>query len=158
MFIDLRAGYFICYGTVKISSTFSWRFPLGLQAGVGILLAVGTPFFPHSPHWLRHAGRHTEADMAGTKLGMTVVEAKHDEINVTTRDDSGPGANTVRADTTKKSDNEFWTVAKLLWSKDIRFRTFFGVFLMAMQQVGVHTLNVTHDATVPFCITWLTFN
>ncbi|KAK0210316.1 general substrate transporter, partial [Desarmillaria ectypa] len=47
--IGIVTGYFTCYGSIKVPGSFSWRFPLALQAMVAIILAIGTPFFQHSP-------------------------------------------------------------------------------------------------------------
>ncbi|KAJ7094404.1 general substrate transporter [Mycena epipterygia] len=120
--VGVAAGYFTCFGTVKSADSFSWRLPLGLQAVVAIVLAIGTPFFPHSPHWLLSVGRPSDAEAATMRLGLQLSEIrKEDEASVArpTRD--------VAKQTFKQQ-------AKELWAKDVRFRTFFGLFLMGMQQ------------------------
>lgn len=111
----------MCYGTSRVSSSFSWRFPLGMQAGVSAILAAGSPFLPHSPRWLRHVGRGVEADATWIKLGVSAADAEKTEET----------ANRV------EMRREGWLKeAQQLWNKDVRKRTALGVFLMAMQQVG----------------------
>jgi hypothetical protein len=96
---------------------------LGLQAVVAILLAIGIPFFPYSPHWLLSVGRAADAEKATLTLGLQLTEIrKEDEASA-----SGPGAAVAK--------QGFKQQAKGLWAKDVRFRTFFGLFLMGMQQV-----------------------
>ncbi|KAJ7892749.1 general substrate transporter [Mycena olivaceomarginata] len=121
--IGVASGYFTCFGTVRHTGSFSWRLPLGLQAVVAILLAIGIPFFPHSPHWLLSVGRAADAEKATLTLGLQLTEIrKEDEASA-----SGPGAAVAK--------QGFKQQAKGLWAKDVRFRTFFGLFLMGMQQV-----------------------
>ncbi|KAJ7359236.1 general substrate transporter [Mycena albidolilacea] len=120
--IGVASGYFTCFGTVKHAGSFSWRLPLGLQAVVAILLAIGIPFFPHSPHWLLSVGRAADAEKATLTLGLHLTEIrKEDEASA-----SGPGVAAAK--------QGFKQQAKGLWAKDVRFRTFFGLFLMGMQQ------------------------
>ncbi|KAK7056853.1 hypothetical protein VNI00_002570 [Paramarasmius palmivorus] len=102
--MGIMSGYFTCYGSVNASSSLSWRLPLALQAGVSLLMAIGTPFFPHSPRWLIHVGRHTDAEIALRRLGMDAVEAKKE---------------TGALDTAPiESRREFWKHAKELFAKD----------------------------------------
>ncbi|KAJ7265413.1 general substrate transporter [Mycena haematopus] len=119
--IGVASGYFTCFGTVKHAGSFSWRLPLALQAVVAISVAIGTPFFPHSPHWLLSVGRPAEAEMATLKLDLQLTEIRKEESSA-----SGPAAE-VTLQTLKQQMKE-------LWAKDVRFRTLFGVFLMGMQQ------------------------
>ncbi|KAJ7827616.1 general substrate transporter [Mycena olivaceomarginata] len=118
--VGVASGYFTCFATVKDAGSFSWRLPLGLQAVVAILLAIGTPFFPHSPHWLLSVGRPADAEAATLALGLQLTEIRKE-------DDAGGPAVAAPKQTLKQQ-------VKGLWAKDVRFRTFFGLFLMGMQQ------------------------
>ncbi|KAJ7864919.1 general substrate transporter [Mycena leptocephala] len=122
--IGVASGYFTCFGTVKHAGSFSWRLPLGLQAIVAILLAIGTPLFPHSPHWLLSVGRPADAEAAALTLGLQLTEIR-------TEDEATAAGRAVSV--AKQSWKE---QAKELWAKDVRFRTFFGLFLMGMQQAS----------------------
>ncbi|KAJ6560253.1 general substrate transporter [Mycena capillaripes] len=136
--IGVAAGYFTCFGSVKYAGNFSWRLPLGLQAVVAFVLAVGTPFFPHSPHWLLSVGRPVAAEAAALKLGLQLTEIrKAGEISA-----SGPA--------TEVAKRSFIQQAKELWAKDVRFRTFFGFFLMVMQQQACGIDAVLYYAPVLF--------
>ncbi|KAL4249825.1 major facilitator superfamily protein [Abortiporus biennis] len=122
--IGIATGYFVCYGTSRINSSLSWRFPLGMQAVVSSILAVGSPFLPHSPRWLRHVGRGAEADATWLKLGVSAADAEKSEENA------------QRAETVSNKRESWWKEAQQLWKKDIRKRTSLGVFLMAMQNAS----------------------
>ncbi|ESK90482.1 mfs sugar [Moniliophthora roreri MCA 2997] len=119
--IGTMTGYFTCYGSVNVPSTLSWRLPLAIQAGVSLLLAIGVPFFPHSPRWLVHVGRHQEAEVAHKRLGMQAAEAKKNDTGVL---ETAP----------IESRRNFWKHAKELFSKDVRSRTLLGLFIMGIQQ------------------------
>ncbi|KAK7053974.1 MFS sugar [Favolaschia claudopus] len=120
--LGVAGGYFTCFGSVKQAGSISWRIPLGLQAVVAIILCIGTPFFPHSPHWLLSVGRPAEAEAAAIKLGLQLTEIRKQDEAATV----STGAQVVKQDWKQQ--------AKELWAKDVRFRTFFGLFLMGMQQ------------------------
>nr|GAT54090.1 MFS sugar [Mycena chlorophos] len=120
--LGVAAGYFTCFGSVKYHTSIAWRAPLIVQAAVAMALAVVTPFFPHSPHWLLSVGRVAEAEKATTRLGLHVTEI---------RKEGELAAGDAAAEIAKLSP---WQQVKELWAKDVRFRTFFALFLMSMQQ------------------------
>ncbi|KAL2825776.1 sugar transporter [Aspergillus cavernicola] len=49
------------YGTFKLNSTWSWRIPSAVQAGMPLIQLCGIFFLPESPRWLASKGRHEEA-------------------------------------------------------------------------------------------------
>ncbi|KAJ7639563.1 general substrate transporter [Roridomyces roridus] len=119
----IAAGYFTCFGTIKHAGSISWRLPLGLQAVVAIVLAIGTPFFEHSPHWLLSVGRSRDAEAAALRLGLQLAEVrKEDEVSTATP-----------SEPCKRS---LVSQVKELFATDVRFRTLFGLFLMSMQQAS----------------------
>ncbi|KAJ7228698.1 general substrate transporter [Mycena pura] len=120
--VGVATGYFTCFGTINFPDSVSWRLPLALQAVVAIVLAIGTPFFPHSPHWLRSVGRPCDAEAATVKFGLRVTEVRKEDEAIA----GGPSAQVAKL--------TFVQQAKELWAKDVRFRTFFALFLMGMQQ------------------------
>ncbi|KII89140.1 hypothetical protein PLICRDRAFT_109396 [Plicaturopsis crispa FD-325 SS-3] len=123
--IGIAAGYFVTYGTVRASASFSWRFPFGMQAVAGIILAAGSIFLPHSPRWLKHVGRDAEVDVAWARLGLTAAEAEKESETV------------QRTEEQESRRQQDWrSIAKQLWHRDVRMRTFLGCFLMAMQQAS----------------------
>ncbi|CAK5275578.1 unnamed protein product [Mycena citricolor] len=119
--IGVASGYFTCFGTVKRAGSFSWRFPIALQAVVAMTLAIGTPFLAHSPHWLLHVGRALEAEAAASKFGLQFSEVRRDEAAA-----GGPATDISKLSLVGQ--------AKQLWARDVRFRTLFALFLMGMQQ------------------------
>ncbi|KZT06349.1 general substrate transporter [Laetiporus sulphureus 93-53] len=118
--IGIASGYFVCYGSACSPSSFSWRFPFGMQAVVSVMLAAGAPFLPYSPRWLRMVGRDADAEAAWLKLGVNTADVEKIELNVRGNDTEG----------------NWWEETKLLWMNGVRTRTALGVFLMAMQQAS----------------------
>ncbi|KAG2168610.1 hypothetical protein JADG_008349 [Aureobasidium aubasidani] len=71
-------GYFTCYGSVQIESSFSWRAPYIIQAILGLVLAT-TPFIlPQSPRWLLLNGHRDRAIKELKRLDFSAVEAEKD--------------------------------------------------------------------------------
>ncbi|KAK7689845.1 hypothetical protein QCA50_006484 [Cerrena zonata] len=121
--IGIASGYFVCYGTSRIDSSLSWRFPLGMQSIVSVILAAGCPFLPHSPRWLRHVGRRAEANVAWERLGVSAADAEKTEES----------ANRERERVQRGS---VWEEARAMWEKDVRKRTALGVFVMGMSNAS----------------------
>lgn len=118
---DVVAGYFITYGTARIPSSLSWRFPFGMQATISMILAAGCPFLPHSPRWLHHVGRHDEARIAWERLGVSAADVEKTE---------------QAAQREEAPRESFWNETKQMWKKGVRGRTALGVFLSGMQQAS----------------------
>ncbi|KFZ04608.1 hypothetical protein V502_10022 [Pseudogymnoascus sp. VKM F-4520 (FW-2644)] len=77
--LGVMMGYFICYGTVNISSSLSWRLPLALQAAVAAFGAgAAAMYLPPSPRWLAHKGRKSEASATWDLLGVSAAEREKD--------------------------------------------------------------------------------
>ncbi|KAI5119490.1 hypothetical protein M0805_009514 [Coniferiporia weirii] len=122
--IGIASGYFVCYGTVRMVGSMSWRIPFTLQTCLAVAYAIGSPFLIHSPRWLRHVGRNEDALKAWTRLGLNPAEAEKEDISA---------ANEAR-DGERRGN---WkTEARQLWRKDLRKRTILGCFLMGMQQLS----------------------
>ena len=136
------SGYFICYGTVRVPTSLSWRFPFGMQAVIATVLAVGTPFLPHSPRWLRHVGRTADADAAWVKLGVRSADAEKTEENAS------------RDEAQKLS---WWQEGQQVWKKGVRGRTALGIFLMGMQQVHSFIWEARIERRLKICSTLLGF-
>lgn len=54
-------AFWLGYGTSSLSSTASYRIPVGLQLVAGFFLLVGAYFIPESPRWLIYKDRNAEA-------------------------------------------------------------------------------------------------
>ncbi|KIY66042.1 general substrate transporter [Cylindrobasidium torrendii FP15055 ss-10] len=113
--VGITLGFFTCYGSVNIASSASWRLPVIVQSVVAITLAVGTPFCPHSPRWLRHAGRVAEIERACIRLGAVEYEPSSDDL---------------------QERPAFKAQIRQLWAKDLRMRTIFCVVMMSLQQLS----------------------
>jgi hypothetical protein len=121
---DFYVGYFVCYGTVRLHNSVSWRFPFGMQAVAGSIFSAGSLFLPHSPRWLKHVGREAEATAAWSRLGFSNAEAEK-ELEATQRIE----------EEVNDGEKPWWDIIKQLLDKRVRKRTLLGCFLMASQQV-----------------------
>ncbi|KLJ11357.1 hypothetical protein EMPG_13380 [Blastomyces silverae] len=134
----LVIGYFSCYGTVRVQSSFSWRFPIALQAGIALwLTAVSLFYLPESPRWLHHHGHRAAAEAACTRLGINVIES-YNEMD----GDANPHE--------RGNAEEFSTISarlrqhyarsarnlRLILGPGSRKQALLGVFLMSMQQLS----------------------
>ena len=84
--IGLMVAFWVGAGTTHITGQASWRIPLGIQIGPGIVLLIGAMFLPYSPRWLLMKGRNAEAlavlaklNSAGDETAPNVV-AEYEEI------------------------------------------------------------------------------
>lgn len=79
--IGLMVGFFMCYGTIKNSTSFSWRLPLALQAGIAFVLSLLALYYlPESPRWLNHRGHSDKAESAWDKLEVATADRGQDTV------------------------------------------------------------------------------
>lgn len=119
--VGLCAGYFICYGSVSLPSSISWRIPFIVQSIISYIFTISVLLLlPESPRWLNAVGRRPEALASYEKLGIDAAE--REKIS-----DQG-GA----------SLPEGVKIKDLLavFSRDAWRRTGLGVFMMGMQQAS----------------------
>jgi len=130
--IGLATGYFICYGTVKVASSLSWRLPFGLQAIFAFIFTLSALLFsPESPRWLSQVGKHQEALAVWEKLDVLAAEREKSE------EDSDNLAKPVE-----------WKDLLSVFAKSARKQTALGVFLGGMQQLsGI-------DGVLYVCFVW----
>ncbi|CAE6455960.1 unnamed protein product [Rhizoctonia solani] len=121
--IGIAAGYFICYGSLNIQSTLSWRIPFIVQVGVAMVLGSGIPLVPYSPRFLFQNGRVEEA--------WRVLEA-FDRHSSSEKEKEELMA---RAQERQGQDETVGVVAAFK-DPDSRGRTLLAVFMMGMQQLS----------------------
>ncbi|KAI9718779.1 MAG: hypothetical protein M1812_003953 [Candelaria pacifica] len=131
--LGLCLGYFVSYGTVRISSSLSWRLPLALQSVIAILMAVASSFYlPQSPRWLNYKGRRDEALAVWEQLGVLAAEREKDDeleqIEPTTASRELAGRN--------RPWKQQVASAFKIFGKDGRKQMALGVFMMGMQQLS----------------------
>ena len=115
------AGYFTCYGSVKIDSSISWRLPFILMAITGIILAISCFYLPPSPRWLLVHDRREDAIRSLTRLEISRTEVEKDMSKLTARGDP------------KVS---FWQAIGSIFLKKYRLKTILGLFVLGMVQLS----------------------
>jgi sugar porter (SP) family MFS transporter len=128
--VGIVLGYFLCYGTSRLgSSSASWRVPLAIASGLGLLFSNCIWITPLSPRWLVAQGRIDEARIVLRKLGLD--QSEQEELL----------AQAAISDAKLNGDATLWEVLRQTWvefgyafSKPYRGRTAFGCFIMGMQQ------------------------
>ncbi|KAL8728786.1 MAG: hypothetical protein Q9166_005164 [cf. Caloplaca sp. 2 TL-2023] len=126
--LGIPTGYFICYGSVNIKSSYSWRLPFILQAVLATALACTCPFLPSSPRWLMDRGHPSQAGPAMDRLQLDLRQFQEE------LDSAGP----VAGDKTELEIQQ--SNKRLLWvfNQDNRKQAFLGMYLMgAMQFSGI---------------------
>ncbi|KAI0381419.1 general substrate transporter [Hypomontagnella monticulosa] len=140
----LMTGFFTCYGTANIQSSFSWRLPFVLLAGYSFVFSASMLLWlPASPRWLTLRGRTQEAAAAWDKLDVPAADREkildqYDAAVVETAiPDASGGTNAAHITSTTVAVPKS-KKAKMLdvFSSDARPRLFLAVFLMGMQQLS----------------------
>ena len=124
-------GFFTCYGSNNIPSSFAWRTPFLILACLSFLFSTATfIWLVPSPRWLTLHGRHSEALATWEHLGVDLADREKVEVAVPT-----PLVSPRESQDSLllvKHRHSFADVFK----KDVRKRTFLAVFLMGMQQLS----------------------
>ncbi|MCJ1311744.1 hypothetical protein MMC25_005417 [Agyrium rufum] len=115
------AGYFTCYGSIKIDSQLSWRLPFIFQTLVSIALAVSCYVVPDSPRWLLLHNRREKALRALERLGVSRVEVEKDLARSLTQ--------------IPPQKVSTWRSVTSIFSSKYRSRTGLGLFVLGMVQL-----------------------
>jgi hypothetical protein len=135
--VGLCSGYFICYGSINMQSSMSWRFPLAVQAAIAFFVAVVSYLYlPQSPRWLAYKGRRREATVIWDKLGVSNAEREKDLLQgvESTGQHAAPSAITeggIPALIRRSMANIIGS-----FGKGARRQMLLGVFMMSMQQLS----------------------
>jgi hypothetical protein len=126
-------GYFLCYGTIKIDSSLSWRLPLAFQAGIALSLTIMANFWlPESPRWLAYKGHKKEAIEMWDKLGVSSTEREKDlEQSSIMRSDAVAAANVTKVALIERIRRSIAS-SVAIFEKSSRKPMFLGVFMMSM--------------------------
>ncbi|KAJ9200301.1 hypothetical protein DTO164E3_3008 [Paecilomyces variotii] len=123
--IGICVGFFMCYGTVRIASSVSWRLPSAIQSALAAILAAACSTLPPSPRWLVNKRRYTEACDAMDKLGLPRGELELDSAIL-----SPSSTSSSLTDIETMKTNRFAEVfTKPYWKQ-----TVIGMFMMVMCQ------------------------
>lgn len=115
------AGYFTCFGSVRIASSLSWRTPYIIQAVLGAMLASFCLYIPSSPRWLLHKGRREEALRSLERLTIEKEEAEKDIL--------APISSVTQPKTGLQGYLE-------IFEKEYRGRTLLGLFMLGILQLS----------------------
>ena len=149
--IGILTGYFICYGTVNVSSSLSWRLPLAIQSFLAFLFAAVCVTLPQSPRWLTLCGRHDESRDLWVRLGVSLDKEGGNVSDAVISDQptdsesnkdgqprvprvAGPlqtSENTQAEESTSVMSHSIVRAFK----KDVRSQTILAVYYLGMQQL-----------------------
>ncbi|KIY49823.1 general substrate transporter [Fistulina hepatica ATCC 64428] len=113
-------GYFICYGSLHIQNSLSWRVPWLFLAFICFALAISVRVLPHSPAWLMHVGRHEEAQKTLRRLGL---------------DDEDGFLATAKEAAQEERPGLFENI-RHSFSRGLRGRTTLALFMLGAQQLS----------------------
>ncbi|KAF1993729.1 general substrate transporter [Amniculicola lignicola CBS 123094] len=113
-------GYFTCYGSIRITSSLSWRVPFIIQAIQAAILTCLCLFLPPSPRWLIQHGKRSKALKAIERLGISQVEAEKDILNPIHQQTAAPS--TVEG-------------IIMIFRRQYRARTILALFILGMIQL-----------------------
>ncbi|KAI3336072.1 general substrate transporter [Ustulina deusta] len=116
----MALGYFTCYGSIHIDSSFSWRLLFVVQVIVSALLTWSCFVLPESPRWLQAQGKRDEALRAFEQLEISMVEAER----------------IMLAPTTQNLSLSPWQSLLLLFRKTYSPRTILALFILGMVQLS----------------------
>ena len=119
--LGICAGYFTCYGSIKIDASISWRLPFIFMAVTGIVLAISCLYLPPSPRWLFVNDRREDAMRSLDRLNIARVEVERDMSKLT-----------ARSEPTISS----WQAIRSIFQPKYRLRTTLGLFVLGMVQLS----------------------
>lgn len=128
----LVAGYFVCYGTLRLGdgeSPATWRLPPAIASFLGLVLSTTYFFTPASPRWLLSKGRTEEARAVVARLGLDDAEQKELLAQSFTVDET-TDPNATFWQSTTHTFREFG----LTFSGPYRSRTALACFFLGIQQ------------------------
>ncbi|KAL1720570.1 general substrate transporter [Schizophyllum commune] len=131
--IGIMTGYFVCYGSLNIAGSLSWRLPWILQCMTCIVTAIGVRFLPHSPRWLLHVGRRAEAEVAIQRLGLSKEEFVSMAMS---EEDEAAHAAAAQERTQRGGWRHHVEQFKEAFAPGLRGRTSLALFMLAVQQLG----------------------
>jgi DNA-directed RNA polymerase III subunit RPC2 len=123
-------GFFTCYGSNNIASSFAWRTPFLILTCLSFIFSAASfLWLVPSPRWLTRRGRHDETLVAWEHLGVDLADREKVEGNATPLVSPRESQDSL---VLTKHKHSFGDVFK----KDVRKRTFLAMFLMGMQQLS----------------------
>ncbi|KAJ4414741.1 hypothetical protein N0V82_007733 [Gnomoniopsis sp. IMI 355080] len=124
----LVTGFFMSYGTAGLTSSASWRLPLGIASLLAFLFAALNILTPPSPRWLLAQGKTEQARAVIAALGLDAEEEREMLASSATGLEHAPDKSVW--DSLKQTFKDFGDA----FSAPFRARTALGCFIMAFQQ------------------------
>ena len=132
----------MCYGTVRLESSVSWRLPLAIQSFIALMLGLACFFYiPESPRWLAFKGRKDEASAIWDRLGVSAAEREKDALEVAPSITQSEAIQPLQSSSDRAANREAKKVRPITSIKTI-FQNgggkpmVLGTFMMCMQQLS----------------------
>ncbi|KAI1304370.1 general substrate transporter [Xylaria venustula] len=122
--LGAAAGYFTCYGTIRIASDWQWRLPFVIQAIIGAVLALACCLLPKSPRWLIARNRRQAAQDNMRRLDFDYDEIQHD-LSMRSEAELPP----------LNQPQLSWQGILDVFDKQHRYRTTLALFILGMVQL-----------------------
>jgi MFS family permease len=119
--VGVCLGYFVCYGSTKLSSTMSWRAPYIIQVAISIILLVCCFVLPESPRWLISQGKREETIRSIRNLDISTAEVEMDFL---------------REENQQNPSLSLWNSLMLAFRGGYRARTLLALFILGMVQLS----------------------
>ncbi|KAI0035902.1 general substrate transporter [Vararia minispora EC-137] len=122
-------GYFVCYGSLNMKGSLSWRLPWILQAIMCTAVGISVRFLPNSPRWLLHVGRREDAERVVVRLGLDA-----DEFFAAEEQEKAAQAHAERPKESgwRASVRQF----REAFAPGVRGRSAMAIFMLGMQQLS----------------------
>lgn len=124
--LGILIAYIFDYGLERVTSSASYRVPIGVQILWGMILAIGGFWLPESPRYLLARGRYDDALATVARVKSSSVDDPDVVADVK--------AMQVKIDEERTADKSGWLQC-FIGSPKLGYRTVCGMIIQMLQQL-----------------------